>query len=269
MKVLIESGSLLSPLNDSGESPLYCAAHRGHLRVVSLLRIFIEGSHPSQAHPPLSVFRELEDALCNASGAGKINVVRQLLNIGIDPDSKSKEGTSALILAIQEGYEDIVSVLLEYDVDASRPALTASDEIPLHQAIRHRFLEIAELLLDSGVPLETKDDLGRSALFETIHSPNTDEIEFLFRRFVDVSVLDSAGNSPLHDAAASGAYEHVLIYVNQGVDMNLMNKDGLTPLHLAAQNEHSEIIDLLMRKGANVHIVDQYGKPPLSYAASV
>ena len=211
---------------------------------------------------------ELEVAFCDAAAAGNADVVQQLLddheNIKLE-----KHGTKAMVLAIQREHEEVLEILLREGANPSCPDGSPAVRIPLHRAMRHGNVRIASRLLDSGANLQTRDSHNRTALFETLHSFDSDGVALLLFKGINGSVPDYLGNTVLHKAAERGLLEHTSILINQEMKVDACNYEGVTPLHLASKHGHYHLFRLLIQSGANVNAVTRHTKEtPLMYTAS-
>ena len=65
----------------------------------------------------------------------------------------------ALHIAVSEGYEDIVKLLLEMGANVSMQ-LTESGWTPLHLAAQHGRVDIARALLDAGANVLQEENTG-------------------------------------------------------------------------------------------------------------
>ena len=254
--MLIDKGADLSLLDDEKKTPFVYAAECGHAKVISILEEhYVRGDHHQQ---------ELEEALCDAAEAGKTGVVKELLDLDVSPDAK-KSGIAAMTAASLKGHKQIVRFLLKNGASVDG---WPSDSIPLHQAIRNGHIEIATLLLDFGANIQARDRLNRTALFETLGTPDIRGATLLLKNGIDISCRDSTGNTVLHEAARRGNIELASRFIDRGVEVNFPNHEGLTPLHLAARHGHLEVATLLLQKGAASDARDSTGWTPLMYAVS-
>lgn len=236
VELLIEAGADTSSVDLGGKTPISYAAESGHGKIIEILR----SGHDQQA---------LEEAFCDAAEAGKTSVVKELLDLGVDPNA-GKFGSSAITVASRRGHKSVVRLLLDRGVSPSSLDGWLSDSIPLHHAIRNGNVDTAALLLDFGADIDARDKSGRTALFETLNLPDVRGAALLLKNGIDISCCDLKGDNVLHEAARKGAVEHASSFVDRGIDVKIPNKEGLTPLHLASQYGHLEISMLLLRKGA-------------------
>lgn len=286
VEMLLKAGAPASPENNEGKTPKYFAAQNGNTKIISLIAReecrnesppeLSGSSDPSSGrHEMVPVTKNLgdplvlEEAFCDAVQIGKLDVVDNLLRDDINLANSKKRGMSALIMAIHGGHEKVLEKLLAADASLSSPDLSPSDQIPLHQAVRRSNETMVSTLLDHGADVETRDELRRTALFETLECRNLDGAILLFDHGIDISSSDHKGNSVLHEAAQRGASQHASLFIDQGIELNKFNDEGLTPLHLAARHGHCRIVNDLLEKGVEVDLTNrQAGLTPLMYAAS-
>ncbi|XP_068020999.1 DNA-binding protein RFXANK isoform X2 [Melanerpes formicivorus] len=93
-----------------------------------------------------------------AAAFGEIETVRHLLEWGADPHALAKERESALALASMGGYTDIVTMLLERNVDIN--IYDWNGGTPLLYAVRGNHVKCVEALLARGADLTTEADSG-------------------------------------------------------------------------------------------------------------
>ena len=105
-----------------------------------------------------------EVALLFAIIAGNAEeVVRELLSVGADPDSKDTHGTSVLTLASDEGYLDIVKILLADGADVNKKDNDGSTA--LIEAVGKGHIDIVKVLLAAGADPDAENDNGVTALW--------------------------------------------------------------------------------------------------------
>ncbi|XP_053228525.1 DNA-binding protein RFXANK [Podarcis raffonei] len=93
-----------------------------------------------------------------AAAFGEIETIRSMLQWGADPHVLAKERESALSLASMGGYTDIVTLLLEKDVDIN--TYDWNGGTPLLYAVRGNHVKCIEALLAHGADLTTEADSG-------------------------------------------------------------------------------------------------------------
>jgi uncharacterized protein len=138
---------------------------------------------------------------------GNEEVVRALLN------KMSKEDRdTALIIAVYNGHESIVRLLLENKADAS--VKEVDGEPALVMAARKGYPGIVRLLLGAGADIEAKDVHEETAL-----------------------IL----------AAMKGHDDTIQLLLEKGVDTSVKNRYGLTAFDLAERHKHKRIVHQLRK----------------------
>ena len=159
-------------------------------------------------------------------------------------------GKTPLWLAVENGLIQMVKALISYGANIN--ATDQDGNTLLHLAImkcletegshaRKTFIEIASILLDSGI---------------------------------DINVTNNKGFSCLHNAAILGDNSMVMFLLNKGADVDLRSSEGFTPFLWSLYAniwerdipKHLETLDILFRFGADVTAVTQDGKNSLSIA---
>lgn len=97
--------------------------------------------------------RELNDALIQAADCD-IESAKELLEAGANPNGMP------LIMAIQCGAEDIVSLFIKAGVDLNS---SYSDTTPLIRAVTAGYPNIVKLLVVNGAKPSLKDNIGKTA----------------------------------------------------------------------------------------------------------
>ena len=167
------------------DTPLAQAAGNGHIDAVRyLLKSNQRGQDPQQA-------------LFVAAKHGQSEVVEDLLKDGhVDPNKTSNDGSSALIMAVRGGHENI---------DLGR-------------------LAIIQVLLRSGANIQGTNCHGRTALFETITLPTLEGPTLLLFNGINVSSTSNDGDSTFHATVICRTYTLTPLLLNQGVEVDPRDK---------------------------------------------
>ena len=115
-----------------------------------------------------------------AAFALDVEVMRLLVDHGVDPQITTVEGTTALALAAGIGYNDqgsdpsgrqppdaqvLQAMTLALDVGNNDPNLANKHgQTPLHGAVYRGLLPVIQLLVDEGASMEAADAVGRTPL---------------------------------------------------------------------------------------------------------
>mmetsp|Transcript_19908 Transcript_19908/g.75230 ORF Transcript_19908/g.75230 Transcript_19908/m.75230 type:complete len:144 (-) Transcript_19908:32-463(-) len=132
--------------NNTGATPLYIAAQKGHPAVVQALlhrAANKEAVEKCFGATPLNV----------AAFSGHLQVVRALLRHGADMNTASMNGWTPLKSAACEGHQDVVQFLLEHsdgvtNLPAIESALQAASDADQH--------DVVSLLIDAKIKIVEK-----------------------------------------------------------------------------------------------------------------
>ncbi len=103
-------------------------------------------------------------SLIEASGEGKIKIVRRLLKERADINLQDIDGNTALIWASKGGYTEIVRILLDGRADPN--IKNKSGHTALMIASWHDHIEIVNLLLKAGTDYNLENNHNFSPLFD-------------------------------------------------------------------------------------------------------
>ncbi|KAL2128548.1 hypothetical protein VTI74DRAFT_9034 [Chaetomium olivicolor] len=259
--------------NEDGNTPLHLAAECGDLELVK--RILPRWSYVIWPdHTTNSVSKERPVKLLEwAAREGILDVVMSLRDRA-DPPSLER----SLVLASGGGHLDVVRYLLEEGVD---PNASPDGETPLLGAIScHAVAGVLELLsdelLESGrVRLDTGtyyDKFGRpesNPLLEACRRGHHDIVKLLVRRsFVDrgwinLDIKDFRGSTPLSLACGQGHWRVVDILLNASswrrglIDLNSkLDAYDTMPFHLACRTTQETVESFLKSGVIKQKIVD-------------
>lgn len=163
----------------------------------------------------------MRQPILESAWEGYADIVKMLLNTGLDVDQTDRFGRSALIVASHRGKKEVVHILLENNANYS--LLDNKKQSALLAASRKGHDEIVQLLIDKNA---------------------------------DTSVCDVDGMSPLSIACMKGYTELVKLLLEAKADVTTLNIDGRTPLFIACQEGHIEIVDILVKRGADITTCD-------------
>ena len=205
---------------------------------------------------------------------GETSFVEKVLkeNPTLDVNRPRAEGNkTALYLACEKGYSDIVKLLLEREADAmicddARASRENSMKYSaLTVAARNGHVEVVKLLLSSSIDKESRDDRNRTALFAAVANNKPKVVQCLCEAKANVDVYGVNKFTPLTVAAGWGYVEVIKVLLKNGNGVDLEMRDGKynsTPLYYAAEKNHPEVVEILCKAGAKVNV---YGGVDLSY----
>jgi ankyrin repeat protein len=208
--------------------------------------------------------------------------VKTQLAAGADPNTRSRDGTTALMFLAFHGDLAAVQDLLRRGAainSQDRCAMTA-----LLYAARGGQTAVLQFLLDSGAGLNdaagrsliigaSRQELGTAllALLEPQEkslpyaSPSVvDTALVLLHLGADPSVRDERGRTPLFFADDPRLMEELL---SRGADAGSADKYGQTPTIIWSMHARTDLVKLLLDHDANVNAAQQGGSTALLFAA--
>ena len=201
-----------------------------------------------------------------AAEKGNLEVIKKLLVNNIsDINLRDNNGKTALSIAAEKGYPDMVKYLIEKGADVSTQNKYGTT--PLHYASYYNYIGIVRLLLESDARLNLHSDFTATAISFAATRGNTEIVKMLVEKGADVNIPDNQNKSPLYYAAGEGHLEAVKLLLDAGADKNIITQNGENILHSACIGSNKDIVALFMDMKRSFGEVNKYGKTPLFYAA--
>ena len=127
-----------------------------------------------------------ESPLCTAVQYGYEKMVRFVLKNGMDPNSKSLNGASALQLAVQRNATAIADLLIDHGANITDTTYLLRMP-PLCMAVEYRHEEMVVLLLNKAADINEKTSSGRSAIHFAVCGKNLSITKLLLQRNIDLT----------------------------------------------------------------------------------
>jgi beta-lactamase regulating signal transducer with metallopeptidase domain len=181
------------------------------LVVVAPARLIAQSERPRQ-------WSQIGEALAEAGEAGRMDIIKQFLDAGIDVNTVAEGDGTALIGACKGGHADLVRYLIDRGADVN--LASDGDGNPLINAAREGHLEIVQILLDAGA---------------------------------DINTVVPGDENPLINAARYGHEYVVNLLITRGADVNVRAYEGTelrTALKMAKRGGYKDIVDRLIGAGA-------------------
>jgi ankyrin repeat protein len=199
-----------------------------------------------------SVSDEGVSALMLASLHGFKPITELLLQHGAKVDAKDHRQQTALRLA-GSGHADIVKLLMEHGADPNaRDFYGKTLLVAVCEAGADRDPETLRLLLEHGANPNIAGDDGAPLLYAIKIGPHgsTEIVRLLLQHGAKPDVRDRAEAPALLCAVDKHSPEIVKAMIDSKVSLNLTDSLGRTALKLAEENQLTEIAALLKKAGA-------------------
>lgn len=245
VEALLGAGADIDKANSNGLTPLFWAAWHGHEEVAKMLL----------AKGCLMTTTEIYEntPLYTAAQYGHVSIVKLLLQTSearkkqtknikslkpgsiIHLDGKFKSSEKAMHVAASEGYEKVIKVLLDYNVNPSTPSQHGST--PLHIATEQNELTCWRLLLSrmDAAGIEAKNNDGNNVLH---------------------LACDVGNKAMVQDLLARISADYSLI--SRGI-VTQTNRYNETPLSIAVRKRSVDVLQLLINMEADIELVDEDG----------
>lgn len=238
VEALIKGHALVNAKNKQGETALHLAA--AHCNADLVTSLIEKGAHVSARDCMLR-----KPLHCATATDDNIEVVRVLLCKLEEIEARDSEGR----LPGTKEKDRLGNSALHYSAAAGGGAT------------------VAELLMDYGAVLESKNNVGERPLHIAASNGNTDTARLLIEKYhAEIDARAGDQSTPLHLCAARGHTGTVTMLLEQGADFTLVNREGKTALHLAAELGRKETVTMLIAIGSDLTQTDDSGKTPLALA---
>lgn len=217
-----------------------------------------------------------------AVSTGNVEVVKELLDNGFNPNEDIGGFNTPLYLAVESRNTEMVALLLSYGANPN--TFVAESMTPLHSIAcilsvdelcslmkvygdtitlnnyiktffvynETRNLKITELLISYGANVNVYNCKNLTPLHIAASSGSRKMVAMLLEHGANVTAQTSYHETALHFAVSINSYEISELLIENGVDINAKNMDSVTALHLAMEVESQPVVALLLHYGANV-----------------
>jgi ankyrin repeat protein len=193
---------------------------------------------------------------------GTVGELRALLDGGLDPNFKTKNGTTLLMMTATEAEK--VRLLLARGANAKSRAASGCDALTIAAAHRGTSASL-QLLLDAGAETQAPEGIRvrHSPIAFASMNGDLDNVNLLLRR----NAAPSA--EALSEAVTFNHPEVVEALIQRGADASITESSGINLLHWATITNRPAVIPILVKAGVPLNDLDDAGYTPLMYAATI
>lgn len=133
----------------------------------------------------------------------------------------------------------------------------------LHLACRRGSLDAVGALIDCGVDIEARDDIGATALMTAAEKGNDLVVSRLLAVGANVNAAEKYGETALVAAAREGNTQIVENLIRNGARLDVLfgDEEYSTVVQIARANDHEDVASLLTAQGAPESPPGEAGKP--------
>lgn len=213
-------------------------------------------------------------ALLYAAEQNHAAIVGYLLAKGANPDTKTINGDTSLILALKGPFlprgpkgnvRQTVANLLDHRAEVNVKG--EFGRTPLMLAVNRGDAFLVSQLLQNGADPTSKDENNETAANKA-EKLGLDYLVQLLDNPQRLDLIIQGTSTPLVDAVNGKKVSAVAAILKNGADVNLRFGNGSTALMSAAQTGQKEVVKILLDKGAEVNAKNGSNSTALMYAVA-
>ena len=189
--------------------------------------------------------------------AYSVQTVQALIGCGVDVNAVNKRCQTALLLACNDGRDELVKILLDAGAD---PNITDKyGDLSLHSAVYGNCsTEVLQKIIDHGGHVNAANNEGESAILLAVCRAKKEIVNLLLISRADPNIADANGDACLHGAVTVECSEEILQdLIVHGADVNAVNQSGRTPLVLSCFYGQKDSVKVLLGAEADPAISDE------------
>ncbi len=167
--------------------------------------------------------------------------VQQLLDRGLDPNTRDGRGNPILMQAVRDNAWSVFDVVLVHP-DTDIKIINGYQETPLMYVSLVGDLERARRLVQMGALV---NHLGWTPLHYAASTGKIELVQYLLAQGAMPNAPAPDGSSPIMMAAQAGANDTVQVLLAAGADPEAVNTNGLNAVRAARARGHNRLADAL------------------------
>lgn len=198
--------------------------------------------------------------LIQAASIGNLKIFKLLISTG---EYIQDDLASALTIAASHGSDNIIRFLLNLGIEINVKDETG--DTPLINAVSNGRVNTAELLLEEGADVNAGNNHGKTALMYGVTNDHSKLVELLLNFKADVNVHGRYDSTTAFLIAIDqNNIKIAKLLLAAKADINAQDSNGQTALMYAAGNVSVELVELLLKSGAKVNTRDKSNQTALS-----
>ena len=210
--------------------------------------------------------KSLKEEFFNHINLDNTESVLSFINNGFDfKDAIGYFGLKPLNYAAVFNKFEIVKLLLDHGVNPE--TCFSKGKLAIHYASMNGCIDALRILIKNGCNLNAIDSDNNTPQVYAIRYNQNDALNLLYESGVDINPTNTFGYSLIHYAATNNKFDAIKIITNkikssecdQTKSIFGKNDDGLTPANFAAANDHLEIFAYFIDNGCDINHKDRSG----------
>jgi ankyrin repeat protein len=235
--------------------------------VMALLEALPQTLPPWAAPEPVRPKAQDTPAWARTALFGTAQQLASLLDTGVDPNTKTGNGTTLLMMTVPDAAK--LRLLLARGADAKVRTTSGRDALTIAAAYRDTARAL-QALLEAGTEVRMPRGMRLRASPLVLASMTGDpaNVKLLLAAGADPSAAAGA-NTPLTAALTFGYADVARTLIAAGASAHITESTGINLLHWAAITNRHAVVPLLAEAGVPLDAVDENGFTPLMYAATI
>ncbi len=177
-----------------------------------------------------------------------------------------KDNNNVLMYAVKSGRGEVVKYLLEIGVNPNYTNIIGLS--PFHLAVRKNSFELVATLYDNGADINIADLEEQTAMFDAVCENNPKMIACLSLNGANIDAVNYNGETPLMISAHKAKRQEAMLQlIYLGANVNAKDKSGKNAFMHAILCENNPMMDILLKNGTNMEAKDNNGLTALMYCA--
>ena len=207
-------------------------------------------------------FRSVEHSIlpilmCSYAKLGDIYNLKNLLDLGADPNISNYNGRCALHIAAAENQKEVVYILLRYQADVNQADY--NDETALTSALEAGHYDLALYIYRKGGRIFFKKARLASLLCYMVHEDEIIRLTTWLKCGADICARDYHKRTPLQVAISQNKGEMITL-LQKKVDVSKIRRNTRTEASIVFENK-AELVDIdydkLQQRGDRVNCINK------------
>ena len=261
LQSIVDKGADVNATNNKNITPLMLASTKGNVDAVNLLL----SAGADQTIEDDTGYTWIHYAVF---GDCRKEVLQSIVDLGAKVNAKTKQNTTALMLASRKGNIDAINVLL------SAQGVQAIEDINGNSWIHYAVLgdcskEVLQSIIDQGADVNATNKQNATPLMLASKKGNVDVMNVLLSAGANMALKSMCGNTWIHYAIHGDCSKEVLqSIIDFGADVNATNTENCSVLMLASKKGNVDAMNVLLRAGANMALKNINGDTWIHHAVN-